>query len=213
MGKISQANPASDISDLIISANSINSKINETNIVLTNTIGDLKKEVKNNYATKVDLGVLDKKCEDEYMKKVANKIYVKYLIISMDEYKTVQVSMADKSNEHPAEGSTIMQAYGQAWITACNIRNWYLDEVANRSSSHNDFWVEYNSLDEIIQELTMYKSWFRLHTSYTYSRYLYDHMMSSKCFGCLDNRRKELKEFYKYNSKKSEFYLDVNRML
>ena len=188
---------------------SICGKIRET----ADSICDLRNEMKDNYATKLDLDMFDKKYEDEYMRKVINKIYIKYLIIRMDEYNTVQISMIDKSSGRPANGSTIMVGYGQAWITAYNIRNWYQDDVANRSSNYNNFWVEYNSLDEVIQELTMYKSWFRLHTSYTYSRYLYDDIMSSKCFGCLDSRRRELKEFYKYNSKKPEFYLDVNTML
>lgn len=191
----------------------IANKMNGIHTELYDGIDDLKKEVKDTYATKLELDEQDKKCDDTFMKKVQNKIYVKYLIIRMDEYKTVQISITDKSNERPADGSTIMVGYGQAWITACNIRNWYQDDVANRSSNYNNFWIEYNSLDEVIQELTMYKSWFRLHTSYTYNRYLYGSMMSSKCFGCLDSRGRELKEFYKYNSKKSEFYLDVNTML
>ena len=198
---------------------SICDKMHEISTNLSDSIDDIKKEVQDTYATKVDLEALDKKCDDVFMKKVHNKIYVKYLIIRMDEYKTVQISITDKSTERPAEGSTIMQAYGQAWITACNIRNWYQDDVANRSANYNNFWIEYDSLDEIIQELTVYRHLFQWHVNYTYHRFLYydasvhGYKMSSKCFGSLDSRRRELKEFYKYNSKKSEFYLDVNTML
>lgn len=196
----------------------ISSKMHDIHTEIHDGIADLKSEIKDTYATKLDLDEQDKKCDDTFMKKVQNKIYVKYLIIRMDEYKTVQISITDKSTERPAEGSTIMQAYGQAWITACNIRNWYQDDVSNRSANYNNFWIEYNSLDEVIQDLTMYKNMFKWHVNYTYYRLLYgddesNYEMSSKCFGSLDGRKKELKEFYKYNSKKSEFYLDVNTML
>lgn len=65
----------------------------------------------------------------------------------------------------------------------------------------------------------MYKRMFQWHVSYTYNRFLYYDqdadkcIMSHKCFGSLDSRKKELKEFYEYNRERLEFSLDVNTML
>lgn len=64
-------------------------------------------EIYNKYATKKELAQQDWKCDSPFMKKVFNKIYVKYLIVRMDEYKSMQIHMTDVYVDHPGQANTI----------------------------------------------------------------------------------------------------------